>query len=198
MNAVLKSGFLLAFSLMSAGLMSKDRDFSLSVKKAEAKTLHFEVSNAKNLSLFIYNDSEGELYAENLSDEGQVAKSYDLQALAPGTYYLVAESESKVEKYKFTISKANIIDMDKTPVSSITKPEFTVSGHMVKLHMDGPKYPVNVSVSDSSNNIHYSGSKVAEDGSVDLTFDLNPQIAESYTIRVEENGNVFNKIISFR
>ncbi|MDQ1096106.1 MULTISPECIES: hypothetical protein [Chryseobacterium] len=198
MNAVLKSGFLLAFSLMSAGLMSKDRDFSLSVKKAEAKTLHFEVSNAKNLSLFIYNDADGEIYAENLNDEDQIAKSYDLQALAPGTYYLVAESESKVEKYKITISKTNTIEMDKTPVSSVTKPEFTVSGHMVKLHVEGPKYPVNVSVYDSSNNVHYSGNKVAEDGAVDLTFDLNPQIAETYTIRVEENGNVFNKIISLK
>lgn len=198
MNAVLKSGFLLAFSLMSAGLMSKDRDFSLSVKKTESKTLHFEVSNAKNLSLFIYNDSQGELYAESLSGEDHIAKSYDLQALSPGTYFLVAESETKVEKYKITISSSNAVEMDKTPVSTVSKPEFTLSGHLAKLHMDECKNAVNISVYDSSNTLYYSDTKAAGEGALDLTFDLNPQTSDTYFIRVEENGNVFNKMISFK
>ncbi|WP_294250652.1 hypothetical protein [uncultured Chryseobacterium sp.] len=198
MNAVLKSGFLLAFSLMSAGLMSKDRDFSLSVKKAESKTLHFEVSNAKNLSLFIYNDSVGELYTERLNNEGQIAKSYDLQALSPGVYFLVAESETKVEKYKITISSNNTVEMDRTPVSTVSKPEFTLSGHLAKLHMDECKNPVSVSVYDSSNTLYYSDTKAAGEGALDLTFDLNPQTSDTYFIRVEENGNVFNKMISLK
>jgi hypothetical protein len=198
MNTFLKTGILLGFSLMSASLMSKDRDFSVSVGNITAKTVHFEVSNAKNISLFIYNDTEGELYSENLDTEGSITKSYDLQALSPGTYYLVAESESKIEKYRINIGKNNSVSMEKTPVTSISKPEFTISGHMAKLTMADVKFPVHISVSDASNTVYYTGSKTASNGAINLTFDLDPQTSDTYVIKVEQAGTVFNKIISFK
>ncbi|WP_027388766.1 hypothetical protein [Chryseobacterium gregarium] len=198
MNTFLKTGILLGFSLMSASLMSKDRDFSVSVGNITAKTVHFEVSNAKNISLFIYNDAEGELYSESLGTQDRITKSYDLQALSPGTYYLIAESESKVEKYKISIDKNNIMKMEKTPVSSISKPKFTFSDHMVKLHMADVKTPVSISVYDASNTAYYTDSKTPVNGAIDLAFDLNPQNSDTYVIRIEQGGNIFNKVISFK
>lgn len=198
MNTFLKTGILLGFSLMSASLMSKDRDFSVSVGKITAKTVHFEVSNAKNMSIFIYNDTEGELYSENLGSEGHIAKSYDLQALSPGTYYLIAESDSRVEKYKISIDKNNLVKMEKTPVSAISKPEFTISGHTVKLHLAEVTAPVQISVYDASNTAYYSSSKKSAEGALDLTFDLNPENSDTYVIRVEQGGNIFNKVIDFK
>ncbi|MCJ8152674.1 hypothetical protein MKJ01_02715 [Chryseobacterium sp. SSA4.19] len=198
MNTFLKAGILLGFSMMSASLMSKDRDFSVSVGNITAKTVHFEVSNAKNISLFIYNDTEGELYSENLNTEGSITKSYDLQALAPGTYYLVAESETKVEKYKINIGRNNNITMEKTPVASVSKPEFTVSDHMVTLHMADVENPVHISVSDASNTVYYAGNKIAVDGTIDMAFDLNRQTSDTYIIKIEQAGNIFNKVISFK
>ncbi len=199
MNTFLKTGILLGFSLMSASLMSKDRDFSVSVGSITAKTVHFEVSNARNMSIFIYNDTEGELYSENLGSEDHIAKSYDLQALSPGTYYLIAESESRIEKYRISIDKNNMVNMEKTPVSSVSKPEFTISDHMVKLHLAGVTAPVQISVygSDSSNTPYYTGSKSATNGAIDLTFDLDPETSDTYVIRVEQDGTVFNKVITF-
>lgn len=196
MNTFLKTGILLGFSLMSASLMSKDRDFSVSVGNITAKTVHFEVSNAKNMSIFIYNDTEGELYSENLGSEAHIAKSYDLQALSPGTYYLIAESESRIEKYKISIDKNNLVKMEKTPVSSVSKPEFTISGHTVKLHMAEATMPVQISVYDDSNTAYYTSSKKSAEGALDLTFDLNPETSGTYIIRVEQGGNIFNKVIT--
>lgn len=198
MTTLLKSGFLAGCLLISASLMSKDKDFSISVGNVTAKTVNFEVANAKNVSLFVYNDVDGELFSEKLDAANPVTKSYNLQDLAAGTYYLVAESETKVEKYRISINSQNVMEVDKTPVSSVNKPEYTITGNMVKLHMADVKNPVNISVYDFANNMFYNANKKAENGEVNLTFDLDPKTASNYIIRVEENGNVFNKIVPLR
>ncbi|WP_294297210.1 DUF3244 domain-containing protein [uncultured Chryseobacterium sp.] len=197
MTTLLKSGLLAGFLLVSASLMSKDRDFSISVGNVTAKTVNFEIANAKKVSLFVYNDIEGELFSEKLDTENAV-KSYNLQDLASGTYYLVAESETKVEKYRISIGNNNVVEVEKTPVSSVNKPEYSISGNMVKLHMADVKSTVNVSVYDFSNNLFYSANKNAKNGELNMTFDLDPKTSSNYIIRIEENGNVFNKIIPLK
>ncbi len=198
MTTLLKSGLLAGFLLVSASLMSKDRDFSISVGNVTAKTVNFEIANAKNVSLFVYNDIEGELFSEKLDTENAVMKSYNLEDLASGTYYLVAESETKVEKYRISINSNNAMEVEKTPVSSVNKPEYSISGNMVRLHMTDIKNSVNISVYDFSNNLFYTANKNGENGELNMTFDLDPKTSSNYIIRVEENGNIFNKIIPLR
>lgn len=198
MNTFLKSAFLAGFLLISASLMSKDRDFSISLGTVNAKTINFEISNAKNVSLFVYNDIDGEIFSEKLDAENVISKSYDLKELSTGTYYLVAESEGKVEKYRISINKDNVMEVDKTPVSVINKPEYSVSGNFVKLHMSDVKNPVMISVTDFADNTYYTATKQSENGDLNVTFDLDRNTSENYIIRVEENGNVFNKIISLK
>jgi hypothetical protein len=96
MNKLLKFAFLVGFLFISASLMSKDRDFSLSIGTSTAKTVNFEVLNAQNISLVIYNDTYGEVFSEKVGTENSVTKSYNLENLASGTYYLVAESDQKI------------------------------------------------------------------------------------------------------
>ncbi|MEC3875090.1 hypothetical protein [Chryseobacterium salviniae] len=195
----LKSAFLAGFLLISASVMSKDKDFSIALGTVNAKTINFEISNAKNVSLFVYNDIEGEIFSEKLdASETVISKSYDLKELTTGTYYLVAESEGKVEKYRININKDNIMEVDKTPVSVIHKPEYTLKDNFVKLHMSGVKNPVTISVMDFADNNYYTATKQPEDGDLNVTFDLDRNTSENYIIRVEENGNAFNKIISLR
>lgn len=198
MNTFLKSAFLAGFLLISASLMSKDRDFSISLGTVNAKTINFEISNAKNVSLFVYNDIDGEIFSEKLDAENVISKSYDLKELSTGTYYLVAESEGKVEKYRISINKDNVMEVDKTPVSVINKPEYSVSGNFVKLHMSDVKNPVMISVTDFADNTYYTATKQSENGDLNVTFDLDRNTSENYIIRVEENGNVFSKIISLK
>lgn len=198
MTTLLKSGLLAGCLLISASLMSKDKDFSISVGNVTAKTINFEIANAKNVSLFVYNDIEGELFSEKLDAENPVRKSYNLQDLVSGTYYLVAESDTKVEKYRISINNLNVMEVEKTPVSSVNKPEYTISGNKVKLHLAEVKNPVNISVYDFSNNLFYTANKNGENGELDMTFDLDPKTSSNYIIRVEENGNVFNKIIPLK
>ncbi|WP_223598807.1 hypothetical protein [Chryseobacterium sp. GVT01B] len=198
MSTLLKAVFFAGTLLFSANVMSKDRDFSLSFGSIQAKTLNFELSNAKSVSVFVYNNAHDEIFSENLADGDHVMKTYDFQSFAPGTYYLVAESEIKIEKYRIKISNGNAMEVEKTPVSAVNKPQYTISGHIAKLHMSDVKGPVSISVSDLSNTNYYTSKRKYADGKVDITFDLDPKTADQYIIQVEENGNVFNKMISLR
>jgi len=198
MSTLLKAVFFTGALLVSANVMSKDRDFSLSFGNVQDKTLNFELSNAKSVSVFVYNTAHDELFSENLADGDHVIRTYDFQSFTPGTYYLVAESEAKIEKYKIKINAENVMEVEKTPVNAVHKPEYTISGHMAQLHMSDVKGPVSISVYDLSNTTYYTSNKKYADGKVDITFDLDPKTADQYIIQVEENGNVFNKIISLR
>lgn len=55
-----------------------------------------------------------------------------------------------------------------------------------------------ISVTDFSDNNYYTATKQSENGDLNVTFDLDRNTSENYIIRVEENGNVFNKIISLK
>lgn len=198
MKKVFKSVLMIGFLSISMSAMSKEKDFSLSFGKNEAETVTFEVANAKNVSVTIYSDSDGELLSEALNSDENVSKSYNFKDLDSGIYYLIVESDQKIEKYKINVSADKKVNIDKKPVAEIAKPEFSVDGNKAKLHFSGLKTAVKITVSDFSNTIYYNSTKSATDGELDLTFDLNPNTAENYIITVEQGGKAFNKIINMK
>lgn len=197
MKNFIKLSFLAMLMFISASVMGKDKDFSLSIGEVKQKTVHFEVSNAKNVSLYVYNANKGEVYSEKIINNDNVEKSYNMSDMAAGTYYLVAESDSKIEKYKITVDENQVV-VDQSPVSAITKPEYTINKNIVKLQMANVVGDVKVSIYDTANNTYYSKNNVAKDGFINLTFDLNPENPETYIINVEKDGDSFNKMISMK
>ncbi|MCU7616796.1 T9SS type A sorting domain-containing protein [Chryseobacterium sp. PBS4-4] len=198
MKKVFKSVLMIGFLSISMSAMSKEKDFSLSFGKNEAETVTFEVSNAKNVSVTIYSDVDGELLSEELNSDKNVAKSYNFKDLDSGIYYLIVESESKIEKYKINVNSDKKVLIEEKPLAEIIKPEFSVNGNKAKLHFSGLKNSVKITVSDFSNTVYYNSTKSATDGELDLTFDLNPNTADNYIITVEQGGKVFNKVINLR
>ena len=198
MKSLLKSILLTGSLLISGSFMSKDKDFSLSIGAITSTTLNFEVMNAENISLSIYSDKSGEVFSEKIEAANTVIKSYDLRTLEMGTYYLIAESDNKVEKYKISIDYQNKVSIDKKPVSQIKKPSYTISENSVNLVMESLQNPATVSVSDFAGNVYYNEIKNTEGGNPSLIFKLNPLIADKYIISVEEGGNIFTKIISLK
>ena len=198
MKKVFQSALMIGFLSISASMMSKDKDFSLSFGKIEAETVRFEVSNAKNVSVINYNDTYGELYSEDLNSDKSVIKSYNFKDLDAGIYYLLVESDWKIEKYKIKVNADKKVIIDKKPVAEIVKPEFQVNGNKVKLLLSGLKNTAKISVSDFSGYTYYNATKSAIDGKIEVTFDLDPETADNYIISVEENGKVFNQTISLK
>lgn len=198
MKKVFTSVFMIGFLSISTSAMSKEKDFSLSFGKSEAETVSFELSNAKNVSVVIYNDTYGELFSETFKDHQSVSKSYNFKDLDAGVYYLELESDQKVETYKISVSSNQKVIIDRKPVSAVNKPEFLINGNEVKLHLSGVKNKAKISVTDFQNNEYYNATKSAKNGELELTFDLSKKTADRYIISVEENGEVFNKVISMR
>lgn len=194
MKNLLKFSFLIGFLFISANLMANDKDFSISIDNINAKKLSFQMTNAKNVALYVYNDKQGELFAEKVRKQDEVSRTYDLKNFPAGTYYLVAESDSKIEKYKITIDETNA-SIEKTPVSEIFKPEYTIEGNHVKLVMPKLTDGVTVSVEDFTNTVYYSQTLTPNNGELVVQFDLNPENADAYVISVEKGENTFNKII---
>lgn len=176
--------------------MAKDNDFSLAIKEVTNKTVHFNVSNAKNVSLYVYSSDKSEMFSE-IVNSANIEKSYNLSEMASGTYFLVAESDAKIEKYKIVVN-GDKVSFEKSPVSAISKPEYTINKNVVKLKMTDVIGDVRVSIFDTANNTYYSKDNLAKDGSINLTFDLNPENAETYIISVEKDGDSFSRMISLK
>ena len=64
------------------------------------------MTNAKNVALYVYNDKKENFWLKKKKQD-EVSRTYDLKNFPVGTYYLVAESDSKIEKYKITIDETN-------------------------------------------------------------------------------------------
>ena len=199
MNKLIKLSFLAGFLFLSTNIIAKDKDkdFSVAIKEVTNKTVNFELSNAKNVSIYVYNGEKGEVFSEKIISNDSVEKAYNMSDMSAGTYYLVAESESKIEKYKITVDEKNVI-VDQAPVSAITKPEYTINKNIVKLQMANVIGDVRVSIYDTLNNTYYSKNNVSKDGILDLTFDLNPANADTYIINVEKDGDSFSRMITLK
>ncbi len=198
MKKVFKSALMIGFLSISASMMSKDKDFSVSFGETKAETVSFELSNAANVSVSVYNEIYGELFSETLDNKSAVSKSYNFKDLDEGTYYLVVESKQKIEKYRINVDFDKTVSIDEKPVSEIAKPQFTVDGNKVKLQISGLTRTVNVSVLDFENTVYYKAEKSGNNGELELTFDLNPNTSDNYIISVEENGKVFNRIVNLK
>jgi len=199
MKKALQSVLMIGFLSLSVSAMSKDKDFSLSFGKTEAETtVNFEVLNAQNVLVSIYSDQYGELLSENLNSDKNVAKSYSFKDLDSGIYYLIVESDQKIEKYKINVDVDKKVLIEKEPVSEILKPEFSVTGNMVKLRVSDLRDTAKILVNDFEDNVYYDTTKSAINGELEPTFDLNKKTADKYIITVEVDGKVFNKIVSVR
>ncbi len=197
MKNLLKLSFLVGFIFISASVSGKNKDFSLSILNVASKTINFEVLTSQNVSLFVYNDKDGELFSEKINKDLNVAKSYNLENFPAGTYYLVAESDYRIERYKISISNEEVL-VDKTPVSEVNKPVYFINGNKVNLHLNNLDKEAKISVTDLSNNVYYSENKKGINGELNITFDLDPATSDAYVISVEKNGDSFNKIISLK
>jgi len=197
MKSLVKLSFLVAVLCISVSAAARDRDFSLSFSNVSNKSLKFSISNSTNVSLYFYDDSNSELFSEEIKKSSSLEKSYNLNKLASGDYFLVAESEGRLEKYKITV-KDSQVTVDEAPISAVSKPEYSINKNIVKLKMSDVVGNVKVTIFDTANNTYYNKENIAKNGTLDLTFDLNPANAETYIISVEKGGDSFSRMISLK
>ena len=197
MKNLFKYSLVLGVALLTMNVHASDIDFSLGVKKEQGKVITFVFSETTKLDLSIY-DSEGKMiHTENVDSQTFINRTYDLNALPEGIYYLVAESEFKISKYKISVvgTTARLLE---TPISEEFKPVFTEKDGLLKLSfLNLDKSPTFVKIYDKEDNLVYESGKLM-DQNIAKTFDVYNIQNETYTFVVTDNDKTFTKTFSKR
>ena len=197
MKKILNFSLAVVIVLTALQVQARNTDFSLNVNKEKGKMVSFTLKDSKKVDLSLYDANETLLHSEKLTSKGTINRTYDLKDLPDGTYFLEAETATKLARYKITLI-GKIALMEKTASSEIFKPLLNKKeGFVVMSILNLEKVPVHVRIYDEDNQELYNVS-MAADLLVSQKFDLNPNPAQKYTFVINYNGRQFEEIVDVK
>jgi hypothetical protein len=192
MKKISKFGLMLGVTLLTMNSYAGKLDFTLDVKKEQGKMVTFALDKMDKVDLSIY-DAEGKMiHSEKVNSLKNINRTYDLKALPEGTYFLEAESDTKISRYEISVVGATA-KLSVNPVSEIYKPTFANKKGLIQvslLNLD--KSPVNIKVYDKANNEVYD-SDVLLDQDVKKVFNINQMNDEEYTFVMTYKDKSYSK-----
>jgi hypothetical protein len=192
MKNLFKFSLLLAVVFVTINVHASDVDFSLGVKKEQGRLVSFVLSEAKKMDLSIYDANNNLIHSENLNSQKNVNRTYDLTALPEGTYFLVAETEVKIAKYKIIVDD-NAAKLSDTAISEIYKPVFVEKDGLVTLSIVNlDKSPIEIKIFDDEGNEIYESDTLV-DQNISKVFDVKNIQSKRYTFLMTYNDKSFFK-----
>ena len=195
MKKILKfSLVLVAVVLTAAQAHAGNTDFSLDLIKEEGKTVSFSLKEIKQIDLSIYDTNDGLIYQEKVTSEDNISRTYDLTALPDGIYFLKAESDLKISKYKIEVV-GNKAKLSADAISEVYKPVLVNKNGMVTVNiLNLEKAPITVAIYNSEENEVYSET-LTTDFYVGKIFDLTSAQNGKYTFEITYNGKTFSETV---
>ncbi|PXX23284.1 hypothetical protein [Arenibacter sp. ARW7G5Y1] len=193
MKAVLKLTAMAALLLSSTLAMANDPGMYLTTVK-EAKRLVLKLNKqTESTTLTLTDTGKHQIFMENIKEDEDYTKKFDLSKLEEGLYYL--KMESLIRTVEFTISvedsEVNIIARDE-----VTKPFFRKNGDVLYLNYFNQKLnPVVINVVDSANRVVFT-QKFEKELVVGKVFNFSTAVKDDYTVSVSEGTNVYYETIS--
>ncbi|MDX1767742.1 hypothetical protein [Arenibacter troitsensis] len=195
MKAVLKLTAVAALLLSSTIAMANDPGMYLTTVK-EAKRLVLKLNKQTESSTLTLTDTEKhQIFMENIKEDEDYTKKFDLSKLEEGLYFLKMESLTRTVEFTISVedSEVNVIARDE-----ITKPFFRKNGDVLYLNYLNQKLsPVVVNVVDSSNRIVFT-QKFDKDLVVGKVFNFTNAVKDDYTISVSEGTTTYYETISVK
>ena len=195
MKAVLKLTAMAALLLSSTIAMANDPGMYLTTVK-EAKRLVLKLNKQTESSTLTLTDTEKhQIFMENIKEDEDYTKKFDLSKLEEGLYFLKMESLTRTVEFTISVedSEVNVIARDE-----ITKPFFRKNGDVLYLNYLNQKLsPVVVNVVDSSNRIVFT-QKFDKDLVVGKVFNFTNAVKDDYTISVSEGTTTYYETISVK
>lgn len=121
MKNILKFSLLLVVTMTSMSSYAIDGDFLLNVKKGKGNEISFSMNEIKKVNVSIYDDEKNLIFTEIAKGEKGILRTYNLDELPAGTYYLVVENELKSVKHEIIIAEEKSILTTKV-ISEVYKP----------------------------------------------------------------------------
>lgn len=119
MKKILKLIIVIAVVLIAINTRATGVAFSKNEKVSSKKMVTFALHDVNKANVAIYDANDKLLHKEKvytlnlnpLNSNEKIVKTYDLNPLADGVYYLVAESNSKVLKYEILVVNETVTIM---------------------------------------------------------------------------------------
>lgn len=111
MKKILKLSFVLMVVLIAMNTRATGVKISKNEKASSKKMVTFAVNDINKANVSIYDANNKLLHTEKvytlnlnpLKSDEKIVKTYDLNPLADGVYYLVADSKTKTVKYEILV-----------------------------------------------------------------------------------------------
>lgn len=196
MKKILKFSLVLAAVVLTAvQAHAGNADFSLDLIKEEGKTVSFNLKETKKIDLSIYDTNDGLIYQEKVTSEENISRTYDLTALPDGIYFLKAESDLKISKYKIEVV-GNKAKLSADAISEVYKPVLVNKNGMVTVNiLNLEKTPVSVAIYNSEETEVYNETLTA-DLYVGKIFDLTSAPSSKYTFEITYNGKTYIETVT--
>jgi len=192
MKNVFKFSLVLGVALLTMNVHASDVDFSLGVKKEKGKKITFAISETKQMDVTIYDSNYVVMHSEKVSTEELVDRTYNLEYLPEGKYYLVAESESKWATYQISIV-GETAELFEEPISEEFKPTFMKQKGFVTVNfLNLDESPTVIKIYDRNDMLIYE-SDYMKDQNIAKVFDIYNIENEEYTITLTDKNKTYSK-----
>ncbi|RZK01632.1 MAG: hypothetical protein EOO46_19725 [Flavobacterium sp.] len=197
MKTILRLTLVLAVVLTAVGAQAGNGDFYLHVKKEDGKTIRFAVIEDKKTEISIVDQQDRILYSESSSNKNGINRTYNLNELLEGTYFLEVETASKIARYEITVSEKDAVLSNK-PLTETYKPVLTSNKGLVTLVIPNTKNArVAIKIFDRFHNEVYSET-LKDTDSVMKKFDISNFVGEEYTFVMDYGNKSFTENIVSR
>lgn len=120
MKKILKISLVLGIVLLAMNVYAVAVNFSLHNKFRQEKMISFGLEDKDRVKISIYDANDKLIHSENLTVNGKLVRSYDLNNFSDGVYYLVEESKTKITKYEVLVLSDSATIMS-DPLSEVVK-----------------------------------------------------------------------------
>lgn len=195
MKKILKFGLVLVAALTTMNGHAGTVDFTGDVKNEQRRMVTFAINTIDKLNLSIYDADEKLIHSEIVNSKKDFNRKYDLNALPEGTYFLQAESDSKISTYEISVVGATA-SLSADAISEIYKPTFYNKDGLVWVSLLNPdESAVTIKIYDNENNeVYDSGLLLGKN--VTKIFDVSNFQNDAYTIVVTDNQEEFTNTFS--
>lgn len=192
MKKISKFSLMFGVTLFTMNAHAGTVDFSLDVKNEQGKKVTFAIDKMNTMDLSIYDADDKLIHSENVNSKKDLDRTYDLNALPDGTYFLEAESDSKISRYEISLAGVTA-SLSANAISEVYKPTFYNNNGLVWVSLLNPdESTVNIKIYDNEyNEVYDSAALVGQ--YVTKVFDINNFQNEAYTIVVTDNNKTFTK-----
>jgi hypothetical protein len=154
------------------------------------------LNDAINTNLTIYDANDKLIHTEELDSNGILNRTYDLNALPEGIYFLEADTELKIVRYKISVVGMNA-SLASDALSTVYKPTFLYENGLVALNiLNFDNSPVAIRVYDEDNIELYTYSST--DKNVKKYFDIQNLPNKRYSFVMSYDNKTFENTVAKR